>query len=283
MKLIFNYNGDTAEVNFEKMILFNASYDNQDALVDILNSGLSGQLKDFLQENTLVKKNVNNILLFDNNSINDDLKFNSKSILMKSLNFIDEQVLDETTDLINEKLSKLNDNLSNTFNYLNEFNYEINPHFEIMKSASLFKETFNLTDSELNPLKQIELEMLVVINYLKLNEDKEFHLIINHFNLIMDLSQQLFIINQLNKLNNVYVYLLSNSFDFCESIDENTANYFVYDDKISKDIKYERTVNLDESIFELLDDNEQAEVLKTLNYQQRKKEYGKYFFENNVY
>lgn len=283
MKLIFSYNGETTEVSFDKMVLFNASYDNQDVLTDILDSGLNGQLKDFLLENPLVKKNSNNLILFDNNNVNDDLKFNSKSILMKSLNSIDEQVLDVTTDLINEKLSKLNDNLNNTFKYLKEFNYEINPHFEIMKSASLFKETFILTDDDLNPLKQIELEMLVVINYFKLNVDKKFHFIINHFNLMMDTSQQIFIINQLTKLDNVYVYLLSNNFDLYESSDENIANYFVYDDKISKYIEVEKDFDLNETIFELLDEKEKKDVLKTLNFQQRKKEYEKYFFENNVF
>ena len=82
-KFSFYYNEQDYELNFDKILCFNINCKYMNDLADIIVDRLSGGIKEFQFNNTLIKKKEYEVIDYNGTTILDDLKLTSKSYNLK--------------------------------------------------------------------------------------------------------------------------------------------------------------------------------------------------------
>lgn len=234
MKIYLNYENTYKEIYFNKIIFFHGNIDNQIKLFDLIKEGFLGSSKSFLLNNEPVKKKSLNVIEFSMNSIFDDLKFTSKSYNLKILESIfndeEEQHLEEFNILLDDIQNCFNDKYS-----IISDNYHLKPYLKINDIKKVILDNFILVDKDdVNISTQIELEFAIIADYIKINSEKTFYLLVKHFDYCLDISQMKRILEMFLKLGNVNVIFFTKSFELYNYVRDDYQNYMVSEDNLYK-------------------------------------------------
>lgn len=233
MKLYFNYETSYKEIYFDEMIFFHGNIDNQIKLYDVIKEGLQGSSKTFLLNNSIIKKKELNVIEFSMNNIFDDLKFTSKSYNLKILQSLfdnDNMNLDNYNELLKGIQSQFDEKYQVLSNY-----YHIKPNLRVNDLKKLILDNFYiLNKDEVNISMQIELEFAIIANYVSLNSDKDFYILVKHFDYCLDISQMKRIISLFSNAKNIQMIFFTKSFKLYDFFREDYQNYLIGNHNIYK-------------------------------------------------
>lgn len=286
-KFSFNYNDNYYEVNFEKIICFNANCKYVDELSDVLIEGLLGGTKDFLYNNTLIKKKEFEVVDYNGSTIFDDLKLTSKSYNLKLLKSViyDYENKDQLQSKLAECLQELQIALHKKYDFLIEdYSELILPKFKIDNLDSMFQNLFHLVDKEnISDSISVEMQLLLLLHYLA-NKQSSF-LIIRDFKLGLDISQRLYILDKIMQLENVYVILFINDAEFYYYTKDIINHLFVIDSKINSTLSEDIMNNCISNIMykEFLDYDEYVLILRNLEKEHILIKYNEYLAERSSF
>lgn len=286
-KFSFNYNDSYYEVNFDKIICFNANCKYVDELSDVLIDGLLGGTKDFLYNNTLIKKKEFEVVDYNGSTIFDDLKLTSKSYNLKLLKSViyDYENKDQLQIKLAECLHELQIALYKKYDFLIEdYSELILPKFKIDNLDSIFQNLFHLVDKEnISDSISVEMQLLVLLHYLA--DKQNSFLVIRDFKLGLDISQRLYILDKIMQLDNVYVVLFINDAEFYYYTKDIVKHLFVIDSKINSTLSEDIMNSCISNIMykEFLEHDEYVMILKNLEKEHILINYNKYLSERSSF
>lgn len=282
-KFSFNYCDNYYEVKFDKIICFNANCKYVDELSEVFIDGLSGGTKDFLYNNTVIKKKEFEVIDYNGSTIFDDLKMTSKSYNLKLLKSVifDYENKDQLQDKLAECLQELQIALHEKYDFfIKDYSELVLPEFKIDNLDSIFQNLFHLVDKEnISDSISVEMQLLLLLHYLA-DKQKSF-LVIRDFKLGLDISQRLYILDKIMQLDNVYVILFINDAEFYYYTKDIINHLFVIDSKInstlSEDIMNSCTSNI--MYKEFLEHDEYVMILRNLEKEHILVKYNEYLSE----
>lgn len=282
MKITFDFEGKSKELYFEKSMSFHGTIDNQIKLCDIIISGLNGGDKSFLLNNQMVKKKELNVIEFSMNSILDDLKLTSKSYNLKIIQSLtSEETEEELTTNLNQLIEKYQEDLASCYEELIEdYGMIVKPTINIKSIKKLLLDNFSLVEKdELNLSKEIELQLLLILNYISLNKNQHFYLILKHFDHCLDSSQMTYFYEKIRKAENICCLIFSKSFELFEYERRHRySNSFVDEGNVRSSQICEIEKHF--MFYDLLTEKEQKELDNSVNLINRYKKYYKLTSEN---
>lgn len=267
MKIYFPYYNSIKEIYFDNVIIFHGNINNQIKLYDEIVKGLQGNSKGFLLNNLPVNKKELNVIEFSNNTLFDDLKLTSKSYNLKILESVlddDEVIIQSINEVINDVELKIQDK----YRPISKEYAELFPSIHFQNLKKIILDNFSLVDKDkVNISLQIELQLMVILNYVRQNSDKFFFIVIKHFNHFLDISQMTYILNSFQKIKNGVAIVFVKSFELFEYYDQ-SLNYMIKDFCIEKMVNdYELTSS------KLLSIEENEELIKYITARKRYKRY----------
>lgn len=286
-KFSFNYNDSYYEVNFDKIICFNANCKYVDELSDVLIEGLLGGTKDFLYNNTLIKKKEFEVVDYNGSTIFDDLKLTSKSYNLKLLKSViyDYENKDQLQSKLAECLQELQIALHKKYDFLIEdYSELILPKFKIDNLDSMFQNLFHLVDKEnISDSISVEMQLLLLLHYLA--DKQNSFLVIRDFKLGLDISQRLYFLDKIMQLDNVYVVLFINDAEFYYYTKDIVNHLFVIDSKINSTLSEDITNSCISKIMykEFLEYDEYVMILKNLEKEHILINYNEYLSERSSF
>lgn len=286
-KFSFNYNDSYYEVNFDKIICFNANCKYVDELSDVLIDGLLGGTKDFLYNNTLIKKKEFEVVDYNGSTIFDDLKLTSKSYNLKLLKSViyDYENKDQLQSKLAECLQELQIALHKKYDFLIEdYSELILPKFKIDNLDSIFQNLFHLVDKEnISDSISVEMQLLLLLHYLA--DKQNSFLVIRDFKLGLDISQRLYFLDKIMQLDNVYVVLFINDAEFYYYTKNIINHLFIIDSKINSTLSEDIMNSCISNIMykEFLEHDEYVMILKNLEKEHILINYNKYLSERSSF
>lgn len=283
MKVNFEYENIMKEIYFEKYISFHGNVDNQDILYDVILDGLNGNDKSFMIDNQPVNKKALNVIEFSMNSIFDDLKMTSKSYNLKIIqsaisdNNEDELILEK----INELLIDYDEIIQNKYQFLkNEYGNVIKPKLDIKNMKKVILDNFKLVSKgDINISQEIEFQLMVILNYIELNSEQHFYVVIKHFDYCLDLSQMACFLDQMKALKNLTTFIFSKSFELFEyQLGEDDKVYLINESSLTH-YKLDQMGYTFENL-ELLTEEERKKYSYNLYTMERYRNYLNYVSEN---
>lgn len=269
MKMFFRYENSNKEIYGDRIVVFHGTIDNQIKLYDAICNGLHGNSKDFLLDNQYVSKKELNIIEFSNNSILDDLKLTSKSYNLKILESILCEIDDDYVQTMNECLGKLKMKVMDTYSSLSNVYEQVVPDISFSDIKKIVTDNFSLVNKEeVNISLQIELQIMIILNYIKQNPNKIFYVLIKHFNHCLDSSQMNFILNQYLHEYNIRLVVFLKSFEIFEDLDYLNCNFMINSEEV-----FRLKVNYDFQDLDLYTMEENQVRIKVLNLKKRYKKY----------
>lgn len=286
-KFSFNYNDSYYEVNFDKIICFNANCKYVDELSDVLIDGLLGGTKDFFYNNTLIKKKEFEVVDYNGTTIFDDLKLTSKSYNLKLLKSVicDYENKELLQDKLAECLQELQIALHKKYDFLIEdYSELIFPELKIDNLDSIFQNLFHLVDKEnISDSISVEMQLLLLLHYLA--DKQNSFLVIRNFKLGMDISQRLYILDKIMQMKNVYVVLFTNDAEFYYYTKDIINHLFVIDSKINSPLSEDIMNSCISNIMykEFLEHDEYVMILKNLEKEHVLIKYNEYLSERSSF
>lgn len=273
MKISFCFDETYKEIYFEQILCFHGDTKSQINIHEIILNGLNGSDKTFLLDNSLIKKKELEVIEFSNNTIIDDLKLNSKSYQLQNLREI---LLNSEEDHIimemNSLLETYQRRLDTRYSHLKEMYPNLFvPDLYVKKIEEVLISNYHVFDkSEITITVSVELQLMNILDYIDHHKDKHFFLLLKHFNHILDLSQRMYILDVIKKMNNITVFIFQNDFDFLCYTENEFTNYYVSEKLVWK-CEFSKMNNLE--TIDILTSSENDTYSHIINYLDLKSKY----------
>lgn len=262
--MLFDYRGQSKRIDFTRVVCFHGQVMPQEELSEIILDGLNGVDKNFLLDNTGVKKKTLNVIDFSNGLITDDLKMTSKSFNLKIMREIIEKYekKDLLAEQLSEKMGELQELINNRYKTLREeYPQLIKLSIGIESLEDLIINQFSLIDkNKVTNAVSKELQLSLIIDYIRNHSNEMYYLILHQFNESLDLSEMLFILDKIMSTENLVCIILTNSSSLYYHSVDIIKHYFLFDDHIQNEFIYELS-NLEIlSFLSLLTEEEIVEI-----------------------
>lgn len=219
MKVEFKYNDNNHYLVFKNInLFFGGTSSGKTTLSEFFNKAFSGQSKEFMIDHQYVFKNQFDVIYINGvTNLTDEVKLSSKTLLNRILKEIissqDEMLIDQIKQNIVYEMKPIISEIQNRISIVKE-----PPDFyvdDLIKLLKLFYPFFN--DFDINSSSSsrfITLNLLYAFD----NNNKEKIFIIDDFDLYLDLSQMLYLIDKFNQLDKYTFLLFSRSIELCNML-----------------------------------------------------------------
>ena len=219
MKVEFKYNDNNHYLVFKNInLFFGGTSSGKTTLSEFFNKAFSGQSKEFMIDHYYFFKNQFDVIYINGvTNLTDEVKLSSKTLLNRILKEIissqDEMLIDQIKQNIVYEMKPIISEIQNRISIVKE-----PPDFyvdDLIKLLKLFYPFFN--DFDINSSSSsrfITLNLLYAFD----NNNKEKIFIIDDFDLYLDLSQMLYLIDKFNQLDKYTFLLFSRSIELCNML-----------------------------------------------------------------
>ncbi len=219
MKVEFKYNDNNHYLVFKNInLFFGGTSSGKTTLSEFFNKAFSGQSKEFMIDHQYVFKNQFDVIYINGvTNLTDEVKLSSKTLLNRILKEIissqDEMLIDQIKQNIVYEMKPIISEIQNRISIVKE-----PPDFyvdDLIRLLKLFYPFFN--DFDINSSSSsrfITLNLLYAFD----NNNKEKIFIIDDFDLYLDLSQMLYLIDKFTQLDKYTFLLFSRSIELCNML-----------------------------------------------------------------
>ena len=218
MKVEFKYNDNNHYLVFKNInLFFGGTSSGKTTLSEFFTKAFSGQSKEFMIDHQYVFKNQFDVIYINGvTNLTDEVKLSSKTLLNRILKEIissqDEMLIDQIKQNIVYGMKPIISEIQNRISIVKE-----PPDFyvdDLIKLLKLFYPFFN--DFDINSSSSSRFITLNLLYAFDNNKEKIF--IIDDFDLYLDLSQMLYLIDKFNQLDKYTFLLFSRSIELCNML-----------------------------------------------------------------
>ena len=219
MKVEFKYNDNNHYLVFKNInLFFGGTSSGKTTLSEFFNKAFNGQSKEFMINHQYVLKNQFDVIYINGaTNLTDEVKFSSKTLLNRLMKEIissqDDMLIDQIKQNVAYEMKPIISEIHNRISIVKE-----PPDFyvdDLIKLLKLFYPFFN--DFDINSSSSSRFITLNLLDAFE-NNDKEKIIIIDDFDLYLDLSQMLYLIDKFNQLNKYTFLLFSRSIELCNML-----------------------------------------------------------------
>lgn len=219
MKIDYEYESYPYHLELSKInIFFGGTSSGKSAMADFFNKSFTGQNKMFMIEHQNVSKSDFEVTYISGNAnLNDEIKLSSKTLLSKIikevLNDLDDQLLEKIKDNIKNEMLPITNEIKLKLNCITDDPYDsdlyVDDLMKLLKTYYIFFEEGNILSSSKSRFLTLSLTTL-------LNKEKKRNIIIiDDFDLYLDLSQMLLLIEKFNNNQDCIYFLFVRSVELC--------------------------------------------------------------------
>ncbi|WP_281627777.1 hypothetical protein [Traorella massiliensis] len=219
MKIDYEYESYPYHLELSKInIFFGGTSSGKSAMADFFNKSFTGQNKMFMIEHQNVSKSDFEVTYISGNAnLNDEIKLSSKTLLSKIikevLNDLDDQLLEKIKDNIKNEMLPITNEIKLKLNCITDDQYDsdlyVDDLMKLLKIYYVFFEEGNILSSSKSRFLTLSLTTL-------LNKEKKRNIIIiDDFDLYLDLSQMLLLIEKFNNNQDCVYFLFVRSVELC--------------------------------------------------------------------
>lgn len=220
MKVEFKYNNnhylEFKNINF----FFGGTSSGKTALSELFSKAFNGQSKDFMIDHQYVSKNQYDVIYINGaTNLSDEIKLSSKTLLIRILKEIissqNEPLVNKIKQNIAYEMQPIIDEIQKRIPFYDEQPvFYIDDFIKLLKSFYPFFNEFDINSSSSSRFFTLNLLQALEKN------DKEKIIIIDDFDLYLDLSQMLYLIDKFNQLNEYTFILFIRSMELCSILME---------------------------------------------------------------